>query len=105
MKALICDAITRRRCISFIYLDRQRMIEPHLCGRNQAGHDLVLGYLVAGHSSSDPKPGWRNYLLSELRQVEVTEDGFERPRPRFNPHDRRFIEVYCQVTTVRPSGP
>ena len=104
MKAIVCDAIARRRRVSFTYLGRQRIVEPHLCGRNEAGHDLVLGYVVAGHSSSDPKPGWRNHLLSELRHIELLEDGFEGPRFGFNPHDPRFIQVYCQVSTARSTG-
>jgi hypothetical protein len=57
----------------------------------------VLGYLVAGYSSSDPKPGWRKYLLAEMQDLEVLEEAFEHARPGFNPRDARFAVIYCQI--------
>lgn len=97
MRITVCEAIANRRCLSFTYNDRQRVIEPHLCARNEAGHDVVLGYLVAGYSASDAKPGWRNYLLSGMRDVEVLDEGFEHARQGFKVSHARCVVIYCQI--------
>ena len=100
MTGLVCDAVSKRLRLSFTYLGQHRVVEPHVCGRTEAGEDLMLAYIVAGHSSSGPVPGWRNYRLSELRDVEILREGFEGPRPGFNPRDPRFVAVYCQITAT-----
>jgi hypothetical protein len=101
MRELICDAIGKRLRLSFTYLGQRRVVEPHLCGRTEAGDELMLGYVVAGHSSSGPLPGWRNYRLSEMHDVQLSNEGFENPRPGFNPQDPRFAVVFCQIVLAR----
>src|SRR2546427_10556439 len=69
MKEVVCGAIAGRRLLSFTYEGFSRVVEPHLCGRNATGHDVLLAWLVRGHSKSDPRPGWRNYLLTEVQSL------------------------------------
>lgn len=97
MKTAVCNAIIGRRLLSFTYESFERVVEPHLCGQNAAGHDVLLAWLVRGHSKSDPRPGWRNYLLTEIRSLQVLEETFEEPRPGFKPDNPRIVTVYCKL--------
>ena len=97
MKEIVCNAMTNRRLLSFTYEGFERVVEPHLCGQNAAGHDVLLAWLVRGHSKSEPRPGWRHYLLTEMRSVQVLEDTFDKSRPGFKPHDSRMATIYCRL--------
>ena len=97
MKEIVCNAIAKKKLLSFGYEGFERVVEPHLCGQNVAGHDLLLAWVIRGHSKSDPRPGWRNYLLTEMRNVRVLEDTFDRARPGFKPHDSRIITIHCRL--------
>src|SRR6266571_564604 len=97
-RALVCTAIRNQTLLSFRYEDGyERVVEPHLCGRNTADHDALSAWLVRGHSQSDARPGWRDYLLAEMRSVELLKDDFDGPRKGFNPIDPRFVQVYCRL--------
>ncbi len=97
MKEIVCNAMTNRRLLSFAYEGFERVVEPHLCAQNAAGHDILLAWLVRGHSKSEPRPGWRHYLLTEMRNVKVLEETFDKSRPGFKPHDRRMTTIYCKL--------
>lgn len=102
--ARVCDAIARQQRVAFTYLGHPRVIEPHLCGQTAAGRDLVLGFQVGGHSSSSSGLGWRTYLVSEMREVELQSERFIRAREGFDPQDGRFARVHCHVPAARSSG-
>ncbi len=102
MKELLCNAIAKRNLLSFTYDGFSRVVEPHLCGQNGAGHDILTAWLVGGYSKSDPKPGWRTYLLSEMRNVRVLDDTFQCPRPGFNSRDARIARTYCRLEAPPP---
>jgi len=97
VKEIVCNAITNRRLLSFTYEGFERVVEPHLCGQNDARHDVLLGWMVRGHSNSDPRPGWRNYLLTAMRNVQILDETFDQPRPGFKPVDSRMTTVYCRL--------
>ena len=95
----VCDAISRRHLLQFRYTDNKvRVVEPHLAGENTAHHDALLAWLVRSEAidSSDPG-GWRNYLFEEMHSVEILDETFGRPRPDYNPNDRRMLRVYCSL--------
>lgn len=94
----LCAAITRRSLIMFEYDDLIRVVEPHRVGINSAGHAMLSGWLRAGYSRSDPGGGWRNYLLSDLRALQVLDAPFAGTRPGYSAHDARMREVLCQLT-------
>src|SRR3989442_14643270 len=97
MKEVVCNAIATKKLLSFMYEGLGRVVEPRLCGQNAAGHGVLLAWLVRGHSKSDPRPGWRNYLLAEMQSLHVLDETFERSRPGFKPHDTRMVTIYCRV--------
>jgi hypothetical protein len=98
MNQQLCTAITRRSLVMFEYGDLIRVVEPHRVGINSAGHPMLSGWLRAGYSRSDPAGGWRNYLLSDMRGLQLLDAPFAGTRPGYSAHDPRMREVLCQLT-------
>jgi hypothetical protein len=97
MNVIICDAIRARRLLRFVYDGYERLVEPHTYGVNTAGHEAVSGRLVGGWSASEPEPGWRMYLVDQMRDVAALAEPFEGPHAGYNADDPHFVRVYCQV--------
>ena len=100
MHAIICDAIRAKRLLRFIYEGYERIVEPHIHGINGANHEMLSGWLVGGWSESRPEPGWRNYLVSDMHDVHALADGFDGPRPKYNPFDPQVRQVFCRLEPV-----
>jgi hypothetical protein len=94
----LCAAITRRSLVMFEYGDLIRVVEPHRFGVNSAGHPMLSGWLRAGYSRSDPAGGWRNYLISDIRALQLLDAPFAGTRPGYVTHDARMREVFCELT-------
>jgi hypothetical protein len=94
----LCAAITRRSLVMFEYGDLIRVVEPHRFGVNGAGHPMLSGWLRAGYSRSDPAGGWRNYLLRDIKALQLLDAPFAGTRPGYAVHDPRMREVFCQLT-------
>lgn len=96
-KDLICDAIRSKKLLQFSYRNHTRVVEPHLFGRDSAGHDVLSAYLVRGYSESRKQPNWRFYLLSDLTLLTMLDETFSEPRKGYNPKDPRMLKVYCRL--------
>jgi hypothetical protein len=101
----LCAAITRRSLVMFEYGDLIRVVEPHRFGVNSAGHAMLSGWLRAGYSRSDPAGGWRNYLVSEIKALQLLDAPFAGTRPGYAAHDARMREVFCQLTPTAVDVP
>jgi hypothetical protein len=97
MNETICGAIRARKLLMFEYADLMRVVEPHLYGVNSAGHDALTAWLRPGHSRTDPRGGWRMYLVRDMHHVQELDERFERPRAGYNPRDERMQRVHCAV--------
>ena len=97
MKHEICAAVSGRRLLMFGYGDAIRVVEPHIFGRNTAGHDALSAWLRAGQSRTDPEGGWRMYLADALQGVQALPESFPSPREGYNPDDSHFTEIYCRL--------
>jgi hypothetical protein len=97
MNVAICDAIRTRRLLRFVYDGYERVVEPHVYGVNSAGNEALSAWLVSGWSKSEPDPGWRMYLVTEMRDVTATAEAFGGARPGYNPDDSRMEQVYCRL--------
>jgi hypothetical protein len=97
MRQAICNAIAARRLLAFSYEGLERIVEPHRCGHNTAGHDALLAWLVRGYSESGAGPGWRTYLLTGMGDIRALEETFASVRPGYNPNDGSLQSVYCQL--------
>lgn len=97
LREQLCAAIRRRSLVMFEYGDLIRVVEPHRFGVNSAGHEMLSGWLRAGYSRSDPAGGWRNYLVRDVRGLQVLDAPFAGTRPGYAAHDPRMREVYCDL--------
>jgi len=97
MHATLSDAIKTRRVVQFVYGGHLRMVQPHMLAANELGHYALSGWFVAGFSR-ERTPGWREYLLSGISQLQVTDATFPGPRPGYNPTGgAKFPTVYCRI--------
>jgi predicted DNA-binding transcriptional regulator YafY len=91
-KDRICGAIAERRVIEFRYKMELRRVEPHLVGYDSNG-DLTL----SAYQTSGLKPGWRDFHLTKLSELTVTEARFEHARSGYNPRDETIARVVCRI--------
>jgi hypothetical protein len=94
---LICTAVARHRLLIFGYADAVRVVEPHIYGRNTAGHDALSAWLRPGQSRTDPEGGWRMYRVDAILALQILPEGFAGPREGYNPDDPHFETVYCRL--------
>ena len=80
MNQAIVSAIQTRSMIEFNYNGHNRIAEPHIYGRHN-GTEQVLGYQVAGGSSSGGLPEWRRFDIPKMSNLRVLEEVFAGPRP------------------------
>lgn len=84
----IAQAIAGKQLVRITYgngAEGKRVVEPHLLGTTTAGQLALQGWFVEGASKSGEGPGWRNYILSRILSIELTNQTFSGPRPGFNP--------------------
>jgi hypothetical protein len=83
--------------VQFSYEGRPRIVEPHMLATNELGHYALSGWFVSGYSHKTG-PGWREYLLAEIANLQITDMTFPGPRPGYKPSGgRKFPKVYCRL--------
>ena len=97
MRDAICQAIDEQKVISFQYDRLPRTVEPHKVGRTTAGNIVLSGYQIAGRSHSNEVPYWRLYKLRKIRDLEVDQERFDGPRPRYSKTDDRMTQIFCRL--------
>jgi hypothetical protein len=96
MNGLIVAAINQRRLLKLTYSAGNRIVEPHVYGRDGAGKELLRCYQIAGESMSQERAGWKLLRASDATSVEVLDVRFER-RTGYNPSDPAIHEVYACI--------
>ena len=105
MDLRVCQAIATRALLMFGYRGVVRVVEPHLYGRNTAGHDALSAWMRPGWSRTDPDGGWRMFLTEDLASLSILPEQFDTPRPDYNAADPHFEAVYCQLPPIEPAAP
>ena len=90
---IICEAIEQRRLLSFIYKGETRTAEPYILGLDDAGTLTLSAVQVSGGSGR----GFRTFPLEGVSSLAATDTKFFRNHPDYNPRDRFFASVICQV--------
>jgi hypothetical protein len=93
----ICDAIERMRVLSFLYEDEERTADPYIFGINRKG---ILVLSAVQHTGGSGK-GFRSFHLDGLSSLRITRQKFFGNHPDYNPKDRDFEKILCQV---KPRG-
>ena len=81
------DAIRNRRRMNIWYAPGNRLIEPHTLGRSGDGNLLLRAFQVSGASASGEHHHWKLFRVDRMRSAEDGGDGFDGPRPLYNPDD------------------
>jgi hypothetical protein len=89
----IREAILKRRRLSFTYDGGTRMVDPYILGDDAEGRLLLSAVQVSGGSSA----GFRTFSVDAIAAVAVTGQKFFGNHPDYNPRDRLFARVLCQI--------
>lgn len=83
MQDLICTAIKERRLLQFWYEGEVRVVEPHMLAFNSRNHLCLSAWWVGGFSKSNKSPHWREYLVADISEAELSPHIFDGPRPGY----------------------
>jgi hypothetical protein len=93
---LIKAALAARRLLQFEYHGYPRQVEPHALGRATEGRPALLGWQVSGGSKSEPPPGWRTFLVEDIKELKILRATFV-PRPDYHPETTRLKPLDAEV--------
>jgi hypothetical protein len=89
----ICRAIEKRRLLSFIYKGEARTVEPYILGFDEKGALILSAVQTLGGSGA----GFRTYAVEGISALALTSRHFPPNHPDYNPRDRLFARVLCQI--------
>jgi hypothetical protein len=89
----ICQAIRNRRVLSFVYKDGARAAEPYMLGYDASGTLMLSAVQISGGSGV----GFRTFIVAHLSVITVTQQRFIGVHRDYNPRDRLFTQVLCQL--------
>jgi len=98
----LCGAIQSRNLVQFYYSGDEapgpRMVEPHMVAYNATEHLALSAWFLGGASESQEGQGWREYLLSEITNLNVLPQRFLGPRPGYRRDGgKTFHNVQCAL--------
>lgn len=79
---VLTEAILNKAVVEFYYDGGIRVVEPHMVALNEAEHLSLSGWFLRGYSSTGGQ-GWREYLVSEIVNLTVLNEGFAGARPGY----------------------
>ncbi len=98
--AVICEAIERRRLLSFDYEGEMRLVQPAVLGLHRTTDRLSLrAFQVGGVSRSGGPAGWRLYTVRKLRDPRIRDEPFAAPPPGYRPDDDELWPIVCRLHT------
>jgi predicted DNA-binding transcriptional regulator YafY len=96
METQIRQALAERRLVKFKYHGHTRLVEPHALGRVNEGRLALLGWQVSGDSASEPPPGWRTFVLAEIRSLKLLRKNYV-PRPDYDAVASKLKSIEAEV--------
>ena len=98
MRDKICKAIMEKRRVRIYYQGGHRVIEPHAFGYDSKGKWKLRAYQISGYSSRGETRGWKLFNVSDIKEFQLLEEHFERPRPGYNPRgDKMIPTIVCKI--------
>ena len=94
---LIRQALAERRVVQFKYHGYSRRVEPHALGRVTGDRSALLGWQVSGGSASEPPPGWRTFVLADIKSLKLMSPTFV-PRPDYRPETTKLKPIEAEVS-------
>lgn len=97
MKKIICEAIKGKKILTFYYDGGKRRTEPYCYGRGKKGNDFLRAYQISGYSRSGSSQGWKLFDMSKLSSIIITDETFNKIRPKYKPKDPQMSKIYCKI--------
>ena len=98
VKSDLVAAIREKRLIEFSYKSgRTRVVEPHDYGIT-GGSEKLLGFQISGHSESGASHGWKEFDVSQIRQLRALERRFAGSRAESGQDHRQWDTLFARVT-------
>ena len=86
VNAVLRQALREKRVVTFVYHGHLRTVEPHALGVVTEGKPALFAWQTEGGSQTEPPPGWRTFLLAEIKELRTTETTFAKARPDYRAH-------------------
>lgn len=105
---MLTPIVVGKRLIRFWYEDKTtgfsdwRIIEPHLIGQVVYKSENI--WLTGWFSPTENQifeghfPDWGNYILDNVKKVEILDMTYRLTRPLYNPKDKRMKHIYCATS-------
>jgi predicted DNA-binding transcriptional regulator YafY len=90
---VICDAIEQRCCLSFSYKGKMRTVEPHLLGYDNDGDLTLSAWQLSGGSGQN----FRDFHVSKLSGLSISQSNFSGARQGYNPNDKTIRQIVCRL--------
>jgi hypothetical protein len=91
----IKQAVESHNIIAFWYKGLRRLVEPHTYGINKGtGNEDLSAYQI---ECPGELPGWKNFLIDDITQMEVTNGTFAQTRPGYNPNDSKMSQIFARA--------
>jgi hypothetical protein len=86
-------AIKQRHRLALAYKDDIRVVEPYILGYDSHDKLILSAVQVLGGSGT----GFRSFAMDDVASLAVTDEKFFGNHPDYNPRDRLFARVLCQI--------
>lgn len=97
MENIIKKAIENKQLLSFVYNDKNRIVEPYTFGYSHKGDDTLIAYQVEGGSNSSKDLGWRQFIIDNIKNLVLLDNKFDDIRDGYNPNDSRMNHIYITL--------
>jgi hypothetical protein len=105
--SVINTAISSKKMIRYWYEDKTsnfkdwRIVEPHLVGltKNKNPEIWLTGWFIPTplQSFNNHNEGWGNFILNNIKKIEILDEVFQKTRPGYNRFDKRMARIYCSI--------
>ena len=102
-ETMIREALAERKVLKFKYHGHTREVEPHALGYVGEGRLALLGWQVSGGSASEPPPGWRTFVLAEIRSLKRLRKNYTLRRD-YQPETSKLKSFAAEVVPA-PGAP
>lgn len=97
MRNEIIQAINDRHRLVLRYKGAERVVEPHACGINRPGNEVLSCFQVSGGSGSASSNPWKLLLLNEITDLTISPETFPEPREAYVRNSELLIQVFAQL--------
>ena len=96
MNSSIVQAIKDKKALELYYHGFSRIIEPHACGIDNDGNEVLRCYQTSGGSAKGESVGWKLLKVNEIFSLSVMQQDFT-PREDYKRDDNVMEYIIAQL--------